>query len=198
MVDWKGAWEAGHTPWDRGAAPQALVDLVGQGVLPQGRALVPGAGSGYDVLTLANPEREAIGLDLAEGARERFEMLRKQAGVPSEQARLVVADFFTWEPEEPFDMIWDYKFFCALERDRRPEWVERMQRWVKPGGELVTLIFPGVDKPADDGPPYAMTPELLHEVLTPAFEPIYLEEIANPHPDWEARAWVARWRRREF
>lgn len=193
---WTQAWDAGRTPWDTGRAVPALVELVAGGTLPEGRALVPGAGSGYDVLALAGEAREVIGLDLAEGAKRRFDGLRDAAGVSPRRAKMVVANFFEYQPDRPFDMIWDHTFLCALEPEMRADWARRIDELLASGGELVTLIFPGVDKDPTDGPPYPMSPELLKSLLEPRFEAYFLQETPNTHPNFvDARAWVACWRR---
>lgn len=49
-----------------GCASPALSDLLLRGMIPQGRALVPGMGRGYDVTLLASPEREVYGVDIVE------------------------------------------------------------------------------------------------------------------------------------
>lgn len=194
-MSWQEAWEEERTPWDAGASAPSLVELVESDTLPKGRALVPGAGSGYDVLTLAGPERKAVGLDLAPGAKRRFEALRDEMGVPAEQAEVVVGNFFEWQPDEPFDVIWDYTFLCAIDPEMRSKWAERVDELLAPDGELVTLIFPIVDKDPDDGPPYAMSPELVRGLVAPRFEPIYLEPVAHSHPGREGKEWLGRWRR---
>ncbi len=194
-MSWQEAWEENRTPWDAGASAPALQKLVDSGELPGGRALVPGAGSGYDVLTLASAERKAVGLDLAPGAQRRFEALRDAEGVPESQAEMVVANFFEWQPDEPFDVIWDYTFLCAIEPEMRTRWVERVDELLAPDGELVTLIFPVVDKDPDDGPPYALSPQLVRGLVAPRFEPIYLEPVEHSHPGREGKEWLGRWRR---
>jgi hypothetical protein len=35
-----------------------------------------------------------------------------------------------------------YRFFCAVERDMRLAWAQRIHDILKPGGELITLMFP--------------------------------------------------------
>ncbi|MCZ7685418.1 MAG: TPMT family class I SAM-dependent methyltransferase [Sandaracinaceae bacterium] len=52
-MSWEDAWREGRTGWDAGGSPPALIELGARGVLPAGRALVPGCGAGWDVLTLA-------------------------------------------------------------------------------------------------------------------------------------------------
>nr|GMD90341.1 probable thiol methyltransferase 2 isoform X1 [Ipomoea batatas] len=46
------------------------------GELPQGRALIPGCGSGYDVVEIACPERYVIGLDISENAIRKAKEVR--------------------------------------------------------------------------------------------------------------------------
>lgn len=43
-----------------------LSDLLARGLIPQGRALIPGMGRGYDVTSLASPERVVYGVDIVE------------------------------------------------------------------------------------------------------------------------------------
>ena len=199
-MSWQEAWKEGRIPWDAGRAAPSLVELVEAAELPTGRALVPGAGSGYDVLAMASPNRLAIGLDLAEDARERFLSLRQQKGIPSEWADMVVADFFTWQPDEPFDIIWDYTFLCALQPEMRKPWANRVDKLLTPDGELITLIFP-VFSPEEnrdplDGPPFPLTPELVQELLEPRFKPIYLEPATTSHEGRAGKEWLGRWKRR--
>lgn len=194
-MSWQEAWREGRIPWDAGEACPSLVELVENEELPAGRALVPGAGSGYDVLALASADRHAVGLDLADGARARFEALRGEHSVPSAWAELIVADFFDWQPDAPFDVIWDYTFLCAIEPDRRTRWAERVDELLAPGGELVTLIFPVVDEDPAEGPPYPMSPELVRDLLEPRFEAFYLEPAARSHQGREGKEWLGRWRR---
>lgn len=195
-MSWEIAWKEGRTPWDAGASPPVLVELVESGALPDGTALVPGAGSGYDVLTLAAPGRRVVGLDLSDVAIGRFERLRAEAGVPAQRAQMVRSDFFEYEPAGPLDLIWDYTFLCALEPSRRTEWARRMDELLAPDGELVTLVFPVREGDPDEGPPYPMSPDLVRSLLEPTFEAAVLEPVLRSHPSREGKEWLGRWRRR--
>ena len=44
-----------------GASSPALLKLLDANEIPNGRALVPGCGRGYDVVALASKDRKAIG-----------------------------------------------------------------------------------------------------------------------------------------
>jgi hypothetical protein len=46
----------------------------------------------------------------------------------------------------------------------REAWAESWARLLKPGGQLITLVFP-VDSKREGGPPWAVTPELYEELL---------------------------------
>ncbi len=202
MNEWEARWREGRTGWDRGRSAPALVSVVERGELPDGRALVPGCGAGYDVLTLASPERQVLGLDIAPTAVSRFSALRSSAGVPEERARVEVADFFTFDPgPERFSLIFDYTFLCALPPSRRAEWAERVDELLAPAGELLTLIYPvlpgvmpSVSEPGE-GPPYPMHPEHVRDLLAGRFEPFVLEPLAHSHPERQGKEWLGRWRR---
>jgi hypothetical protein len=198
-MSWQEAWEEQRTPWDAGASPPILEQLVQSGTLPDGRALVPGCGSGYDVLTLATDDRHVLGLDLAEGARRRFSSLRDEYGVPSDQADVRTGNFFEFTPETQFDLVWDYTFLCAIEPEMRDQWAAKMHELISPAGELVTLIFPirtldALPEPDADGPPYPMHPELVSDLLQGRFENIALDPVETSHEGREGMEWLGRWR----
>ena len=196
-MSWEERWQARQTPWDQGGSAPALVELVSRGVLPEGKALVPGAGAGHDVLTLASPQREVIGLDIAPSAIERFEELRLEAAVAVDSARMVHADFFGWVAPHQFDLIYDYTFLCALDPGVRSGWAERVDELLAPQGELLTLIFPSAPPHGAPGqPPFLLTPQMVGALLQPAFEPIELVPAAVSVPSRVGREWVGRWRRR--
>lgn len=202
-MTWEQSWREDRTPWDAGQSPPVLNKLVEAGDLPGGRALVPGCGSGYDVLTLATDERSVLGIDVAPLAAERFEELRREADVSEERATVVADDFFDYEFDEAFDLVWDYTFLCALSPDMRDQWADAMRDLVKPSGELITLIFPvwdadlAPDDPAatdeEAGPPYAMSPGLVESIIGDRFERTACVEVEENTPGRAGMEWLARW-----
>ncbi|RMG17721.1 MAG: methyltransferase domain-containing protein [Deltaproteobacteria bacterium] len=201
-MSWEARWQAGQTPWDLGGSPPVLEARAES--LPGGRVLVPGCGAGWDVLTLARPDREVVGLDLSPTARRLFERIRAERGIPPERARVETGDFFSFEPEAPFDLVFDYTFFCALPPERREAWAEKMYRLLRPGGTLITLVFPvrepkwpprGCDPEA--GPPFPVHPDLYRAHLAPFFEEEEMSKVTHSAPGREGKEWWGRWRRRE-
>ena len=62
-----------------------------------------------------------------------------------------------------------HSFFCALHPNMRQHWASTWAKVIKPGGFLVTLEFP--IRPDDNsGPPWAVTPQLYSDCLTPQGE----------------------------
>jgi len=174
-----------------------LKQLVEGATLPSGRVLVPGCGSGYDAFTLSGHGRRAVGLDLAPSAAERFELVRESLGVSQEDATIIVGDFFEFESGDHFDLVWDYTFLCALPRESREAWAARMAEIIKPGGELICLVFP-VDptRPVDQGPPFPLTPDLVAGLVAKDFEAVSMEAVVVSNPGREGKEWLGRWIRR--
>jgi SAM-dependent methyltransferase len=195
-VDWKEFWKAGRTPWDAGASAPALLDLLARERVPGGRVLIPGCGSGYDLATLARSDREVIGIDLSEDAREAF--LSAHPALPGKVV-YEVADFFSYAPERGFDFVWDYTFFCALDPDQRSIWGETMKRLVRPAGTLATLLFPFEDPISDrEGPPWPINTALVRSQIDDSFEELEVAAVESSHAGREGRERLAIWRRREI
>ncbi|XP_010517975.1 PREDICTED: probable thiol methyltransferase 2 [Camelina sativa] len=190
---WEKSWEAGATPWDLGKPTPVIANLVQTGSLPNGRALVPGCGTGYDVVAMASRDRYVVGLDISKTAVERSSKMF--SSLPNAKYfSFLSEDFFTWEPAEQFDLIFDYTFFCAFEPGVRPLWAQRMEKLLKPGGELITLMFP-IDE-RSGGPPYSVSVSEYEKVLIPlGFEAVSIvdNELAiGPRKGMEK---LGRWKK---
>ncbi|GJM97223.1 hypothetical protein PR202_ga14133 [Eleusine coracana subsp. coracana] len=107
---WSRCWNEGVTPWDLGQPTPAAVELVKSGTLPGDAAtvLVPGCGAGYDVVALSGAGRFVVGLDICETAIQKAKQWSSAAD--GSFFTFVAADFFTWEPPEKFDIIFDYTY----------------------------------------------------------------------------------------
>lgn len=193
-VNWQEAWKVGHTPWDAGASAPSLQAALRRGLVPSGRVLVPGCGTGYDLATLAREDREVVGIDLSEEARSAF--LAAHAELPGTVV-YEVTDFFSYDPGVGFDFVWDYTFFCALDPDQRPGWANAMRRLVKPAGVLATLLFPFEDPVSDrEGPPWPINTTMVQGLIEDTFEVLEVREAEHTHPGREGQERLAIWRRR--
>jgi len=192
-VDWREAWKAGVTPWDAGTSPPALRKLVDLGTVPSGRVLVPGCGTGYDLATLARSDRQVVGIDLSDDARQAF--MAAHPNLPGEVV-YEVTDFFSFAPEHGFDFVWDYTFFCALDPDQRGPWSQTMKRLVNPAGILATLLFPFEDPiSGTQGPPWPINTDLVRGYIEDGFEQLDTIDVENTHPGREGKERLVLWRR---
>lgn len=207
---WEGLWSKGLNPgelFDEGKASDVLKHWLGSEVgiasIKGKRAVVPGCGRGYDVAAFAQAGASTVvGLELAPTAVvDAQAWLAQQAGLtPQQLAGAVVraADFFKFEDEQgPFDVGYDYTFLCALHPSMRANWAAGWARLLRPGGRLVTLVFP-VGKDPSQGPPWGVTPDLYRDLLLKDFECEQLEAVAPglSHTSREGREWLGVWRRR--
>lgn len=152
---WEERFAAGNTPWDRGASNPQLAAWLESGVLKPCRILVPGCGSGYEVVDLALAGFEVMGLDYADEAIARAHQRLKDAQV---DATLVHADVLAWSPDRPFDAVYEQTCLCALYPDHWREYADRLHRWLPPGGKLFALFLQWLREGAAEGliqgPPY--------------------------------------------
>jgi hypothetical protein len=87
-------------------------------------------------------------------------------------------------------------FFVAIPPSRRNEWGEKMAELIKPGGYLITLVFP-IDPPTDVGPPFYVRPEHYDKPLSSAFVKIVDRNPTISAPSHVGREQLLVWKRKE-
>ncbi|CAH8347141.1 unnamed protein product [Eruca vesicaria subsp. sativa] len=190
---WEKCWEDGVTPWDQGRATPLILHLLDSSSLPLGRTLVPGCGGGHDVVAMANPERFVVGLDISEKALKKANETYGSAP-NAKYFAFVKEDVFTWRPDELFDLIFDYVFFCAIEPELRSAWAKSMYELLKPDGELITLMYPITDHVG--GAPYKVSVSAYEDVLVPlGFKAVSIEENPDSIPTRKGKEKLARWKK---
>ncbi|PFH46133.1 hypothetical protein AMATHDRAFT_8160 [Amanita thiersii Skay4041] len=201
-VGWDSVWKARITPWDIGASHPALQEVVEEGEInfPKGsdkKALVPGCGSGYDVVYLATQLGvHATGLDIAPTAIERAISLASTLPDAAIKERISFKgeDFFRLNLKGEFDLIYDYTFFVAISPTMRSEWGRQMANLIKPGGYLITLAFP-IEPKRDVGPPFYVRPDHYDEPLGDAFKKVYDNVPKRFPPGREGKQHMMVWQK---
>lgn len=155
---WQQRFERRETPWDRGGpGPQIAVWQAGGVLHASQRVLVPGCGSGHDVLALAQAGCDVTALDLAPAA---IDLTRARLDGAGAAATLVLADVLHWQPAAPFDAVYEQTCWCALHPDHWTGYAAQLQRWLRPGGRLLLLAMQcrrdGAGEGRVEGPPYHM------------------------------------------
>ena len=109
--DWLWTKDGGLKPgqfFDIAEAHPSLMKLIKTDILPDGRALIPGCGRGYDVGALACSTRMVTGLETSPGAvtaAQAFLSKNHAEAVAKGWASVVVDDFFLHAPSSPYDLI---------------------------------------------------------------------------------------------
>ncbi|XAR64536.1 Methyl halide transferase [Bertholletia excelsa] len=110
---WEKSWEEEITPWDLGQPTPVIVHLLKTDALPKGRALVPGCGSGHDVVAIACPERFVVGLDIADKAIKKAK--EWSSTLPNaDHCTFLKEDFFNWRPKECLILFLTTRSFVPL------------------------------------------------------------------------------------
>lgn len=152
---WQEKFAQHNTPWDRGAPSPQLFAWLDDGALAPCRIAVPGCGSGHEVVVLAARGFDVVALDYAPAAVTRTGEALRAAGV---SADVIEADVLTWQPQAPFDAVYEQTCLCALHPDHWVAYADRLHGWLAPGARLFALFMQGARTGAADGfvegPPY--------------------------------------------
>uniref|UniRef100_Q479S7 Thiopurine S-methyltransferase n=1 Tax=Dechloromonas aromatica (strain RCB) TaxID=159087 RepID=Q479S7_DECAR len=184
---WCKRFGEGVTPWDAGKVPMAFVDFVGAQTTPL-NSLIPGCGSAWEAAHLAELGWPVTALDFSPLAIEKAREVLGDSPV-----KLVCADFFTFAPRQPLDLIYERAFLCALPRKLWADWGKQVAELLPSGARLAGFFFL-CDQPK--GPPFGILPAQLDELLRPNFELIEDQPVGDSVPVFAGRERWQVWRRR--
>ena len=150
-IDWDARYVTGDTPWDKGGAHPALLARLKK--LPiVGRVLVPGCGAGHDVRAIAaRGASSVLGLDVSPTALHRARSFPK-AGNESYQE----GDFLTGTavPMGAFDVIFEHTCLCAIQPERRADYVRAASAALRDAALLLAVFFTNPENPDSHSPPF--------------------------------------------
>ena len=158
---WESRYRDHVTPWDAGKVPDALRNYAKR-IRSGSRILIPGCGSAYEAGYLAENGFGVLAIDFSPAA---VELAKKNLSRFGDIVRL--ADFFEFGFGEPYDVIYERAFLCALPPRMWPKYAPRSAQLLRPKGELAGFFF---FRETEKGPPFGTTPEALHALLDPHFE----------------------------
>jgi SAM-dependent methyltransferase len=144
---WNTRWQNHETGWDIGYASPAIIDYMTSYPDKQASILIPGCGNAYEAQALL--DLGFSNLTLVDIAPTLVKDLAKKHENDA-RIRVLCQDFF--ELTEQFDLVIEQTFFCALQPNLRPNYVQKMKQILKPTGKLIGLMF---DKCFEQtGPPF--------------------------------------------
>ncbi|HEY4999923.1 MAG TPA: hypothetical protein VII36_12295, partial [Usitatibacter sp.] len=94
---------------------------------------------------------------------------------------------------EPFDVVYERAFLCALPRRMWQAWATRIAELIEPGGDLAGFFFFGE---GERGPPFPLaSPQELASLLGPAFARVEDAPGADSIPVFSGKERWQVWRR---
>jgi len=156
---WESDYLRGSDGWDLGGPTPVFRNLLVNGRLSPGKILVVCAGRGYDAREFARHGYQVTAVDFSPYAAGEMSRLA-DPGAPME---ILQQDLFTLSNDLNgyFDYVLEYTCYCAIDPQRRSEFVDLVARLLKPGGMYISLAFPLTNK--QGGPPFGVTvSELVH------------------------------------
>ena len=190
---WCKRFGAGTTPWDAGKVPDEFAAFIGAEAAPL-RTLIPGCGSGWEAVLLAERGWRTTALDFSPLAVERARSVLAPVLGPVSTVDLVCADFFQWQPETPLDLIYERAFLCALPRKLWADWSQRVATLLPAGARLAGYFFV-CEQPK--GPPFGILPEQLDELLASHFTCLEDHPVADSIPVFAGRERWQVWQRKD-
>jgi len=184
---WSKRFGEGTTPWDAGKVPAALADFIARQPARL-NTLIPGCGSAWEAAHLAEHGWPVTALDFSPVAVDRARAVLGEVAVD-----LVCADFFTYTPAAPYQLIYERAFLCALPRKLWADWGRRVAELLPPGGRLAGFFFL-CEQPK--GPPFGILPAELEALLAANFERIEDAAVDDSIPVFSGRERWQVWQRR--
>ena len=172
---WEESYRQGHTGWDLGMPTPVFQRLAESGKFTPGKMLVVCAGRGYDARLFARLGFEVTAVDFAEEAVKEMQALDD----PQVKMEVMQADLFDLPVfmEEEFDYILEYTCFCAIDPQRRAEYIQGVSSLLKPGGFYIALAFPIGGRTG--GPPFVVSPDELISPLNERGFELVLREVPD-------------------
>jgi hypothetical protein len=159
---WNQRYASGETPWTLQAIPATLRSFVKK-TQTRGAVLIPGCGTDHAVLQFFRTAGfEVTAIDFSTVAVAR---IKKALG--NFDGKIIRGDFFTFDFQSRFDLIYERTFLCALPPQKWPQYAKRVAQLLRPRGTLVGIFFYGKEP---DPPPYPLNKARAGEIFGKYFQ----------------------------
>lgn len=145
---WEERWKTKDTGWDLNGISPALKAYFDAFASKNKSILIPGCGNAYEAeYLLKNGHKNITLIDISPTAVSHLlKRLKKYVG---QELTIICGDFFKHTGQ--YDIIVEQTFFCALEKTRRKDYVQKMKFLLKEDGILAGLLF---NKEFENSPPF--------------------------------------------
>ena len=173
---WTSRYQNDQTGWDIGYASPAITNFMNQIENKDSKILIPGCGNAYEAKYLwENGFKNVYLLDFSPIPLKKF--AEENPEFPKEQ--LLNFNFFNLT--KTFDIIIEQTFFCALNPELRPQYVQKMKALLSPDGILFGLLF---NIPLfDDRPPFGGEKSEYEKLFEKEFQIEIMEKCKDSIPE---------------
>ncbi len=181
IIDWDRLYREGRPSWETGQASNELLKLLEEGVIPVGRVLELGCGTGANAVCLCKNGFEVTAVDSSPTALERARRLGRLENAP---VHFILDDVFEFAKQaEPFDLIFDAGFYHFARRHDLDQLLDLLWRITRPGSYYVT--FAGNAHDDSEGGPPGVTEEDIHGELGRILDMVQLRTFRYESPNRE-------------
>ena len=151
---WDDCYINDNTGWDIGSVTPVFKDWCNN-LQKKYSIFVPGAGNGYDPLYFASKGHNVTAVDFSKEAVKHMNVYAKKKQI---DINIINQDIFNLDINlfNKFDYIVEYTCFCAIDRQRRLDYIKIMNNLLNKNGELIGLFLPILKDEKDGGPPYSI------------------------------------------
>ena len=172
MKYWNSRYVNNQTGWDVGHLTTPLKEYFDQIHDKNLKILIPGSGHSYEAEYLfVNNFKNIFVLDYATTALKNFK--KRLPKFPQNQ--ILEMNFF--DSCGKFDLIVEQTFFCALDINKRRDYINKVSELLTDKGKLVGLFFD--DNFNNESPPYGANKNQYIELLSSKFNIIIFEKCFN-------------------
>jgi SAM-dependent methyltransferase len=159
---WNDLYLKGDTGWDKGAPSPPIARMLRERLVPEGvRIAVIGAGKGHDAIEAARLAYQVTAVDYApEAVKTTLKNMR------AAHVTLEAREEDVFKLKGPFEAVLEHTCFCAIDVERRPEYVEAIATALVPDGTLFGLFYA---HGREGGPPFDVTEAEVRRLFSPRF-----------------------------
>ena len=136
------------------------------------RIIVPGCGNGYDAMHLANQGHNVFAIDFSS------KVINNLKNKKIDNLNVVSGDYFNLPSKfnNKFDYFLEYTFLCAINPDRRMEYIKKSFDLLNSQGVYIGFLFP-INKPlSDGGPPFGIDIDKIFDMFSQFYYDIKIEK----------------------
>ena len=171
---WNNRYLNQEIGWDLGEVSPPIKAYIDQIEKKDLRILIPGAGNAYEAIyLLQNGFTNVTVIDYAKHALSNLES--KLISINKDHYQLIADDFFNCNGE--YDLIIEQTFFCAINPEKRKDYVKHTHKVLSKNGKIAGLLFNRSFPFA--GPPFGGSKEEYILLFETKFDIKIMEEAYN-------------------